>query len=557
MNNTKKEETLNDFNVNLNRFELFLQAKKLLENGDINQGKKYLESSISRGCTDAVNYYCCLLIKGEIIDQNILLAKIFLKRFLKKNDATVFYLYGKIMKKEGKYRESITYFKKSSKLGNAEAMYELGKLFLFGKGIAQDENQAMKYFIMSKKKGYQKSDKYLPKNTKNEQKKSKACIFTIIFFVFLLVCSPFLIHLYKRSQSNKSIIINDSIQTVSYDQEQTNLYLKKSADEGNFDAMFNYALHLYDGKGSDIDKKEASIYFKKAADNGLVDAMCNYAVMLLNGEGIEYNKEEGARYMKMAADKGFPLAMYFYAMLKENENQSPLDIKEAIKYYEKAIKKGSKEAMYRYGLLLCNGNGIKQNFKKGNDYIKKSADKGNLGAIITYGSNLLQGIGMEIDIINGLKYLKKASERVSVESLYGLMSSGSLPQSHISLNKAYNNSVEHIIVKILQLLVENEFPDAMYIYGSALLLGNGIQKNKTDAIKYFKMGSNLGDVDSLFSYAMILYLENNNLFGQEESLRLVKKAADLGHVKAKKMYSLMNKNIENVEFNLKELINIK
>ena len=40
------------------------------------------------------------------------------------------------------------------------------------------------------------------------------------------------------------MIIKNKFNSVAQEQEQTNMYLKESADKGNQSAMFNYGLHL-------------------------------------------------------------------------------------------------------------------------------------------------------------------------------------------------------------------------------------------------------------------------------------------------------------------------
>lgn len=52
--------------------------------------------------------------------------------------------------------------------------------------------------------------------------------------------------------------------------------LKKSADSGNIDAMFNYAERLFRGKDILIDIEEAEKYYKMAADNGKSEAQIRY-----------------------------------------------------------------------------------------------------------------------------------------------------------------------------------------------------------------------------------------------------------------------------------------
>lgn len=91
---------------------------------------------------------------------------------------------------------------------------------------------------------------------------------------------------------NKS---NQSIETKKQESE-SNLplnsieELKRSADNGNVQSMYNYAGKLEVGDGVSVNKTTAAFYFKMAADKEHVGAMVCYMKMLYKGEEIAVNK---------------------------------------------------------------------------------------------------------------------------------------------------------------------------------------------------------------------------------------------------------------------------
>lgn len=605
----------NGIDTYMKRSTLFSFGKELIEKGEIEKGIQYIKSSINKRYIIAVNYYCRLLLKGNIITKNTTEAKYILKKFLNEKDSDVYFLYGKILKKEHKYNEAIKYFRKSSKLGSLEAMYEIGKLLLKGENVHHDENQAMKYFLMSKEKGYSKSDKYISNPAKNESKNPKSKILKLlILFSLILLCSIFIIVKNKQDPLANYVIINDQIEGIPDDQDQTNSYLKESADSGDADAMFNYGCHLYEGKGIEVNKEEAAKYFKKAADAGIPEAMCNYGVMLKNGEGVEINNEEGNKYIQMAADNGYPNALYFRGL--DLEMNHPSRIKECIKYYELAIQKGSIDAMYRYAFFLLMGNGMKKNLKKGNQYLKTIADKGYDRGIITYGVNLIYGNGIKKNKKEGLRYLKIGCEKGLTEAMFYY--SVAILEDKITSSTELNEAI-----KYMKIAIEHNHTKAMNMYGVFLLRGQNVErnieqamhylkmaadrgdldslmtyfsltyendisnelsdkiidefskmlydknpnalfvfgrfylkvaKNVSKAIMYFKIGAELGEVNSMFCYSLLLYSgSNNDQMIIEKAYFYMKKAADLGNNNAKYMIELMEKNIQNVDYNLQEL----
>lgn len=80
---------------------------------------------------------------------------------MKERTPTIFLLNGLICKKEEDYINAKKYFSIAANSGNVEAMYEIGKMYYKGVPSQKNEKEALKYFKLSKKNGYEKSDKYL------------------------------------------------------------------------------------------------------------------------------------------------------------------------------------------------------------------------------------------------------------------------------------------------------------------------------------------------------------------------------------------------------------
>lgn len=111
----------------------FIIAKNYIEGTsnfkkNVDLGVKYLEKSISKGFVDSVIYYCQMLERGDVISRNLQKAKKCLSSFLKINNGKIFFLYGKILKKERKNNEALKYFFKGANAGDGEAMNEYGNM---------------------------------------------------------------------------------------------------------------------------------------------------------------------------------------------------------------------------------------------------------------------------------------------------------------------------------------------------------------------------------------------------------------------------------------------
>ncbi|KAK8892813.1 hypothetical protein M9Y10_030061 [Tritrichomonas musculus] len=121
----------------------------------------YLKQSSKNGSLNAAVYYSRVLIKGEVIPQDLVQAKKLLKKHSNSENGDVLLLLGKIRKKEGNLSKAKKYFEKASKVGNAESMYEIGKMLYKGVGCTKNVKEATKLFNMAKKSGFDKSDKFL------------------------------------------------------------------------------------------------------------------------------------------------------------------------------------------------------------------------------------------------------------------------------------------------------------------------------------------------------------------------------------------------------------
>ena len=71
-----------------------------------------------------------MLIKGKIIPKNHKKVLKLINERYKQQDPVFLFLYGKILKQQMKYKESISYFEKAVEEGDDESLYELGKVIL-------------------------------------------------------------------------------------------------------------------------------------------------------------------------------------------------------------------------------------------------------------------------------------------------------------------------------------------------------------------------------------------------------------------------------------------
>jgi localization factor PodJL len=145
--------------------------------------------------------------------------------------------------------------------GDATAAYEVATRFADGKGVAQDLDQAAKWFDRAAQAGV------VP------------AIFRLGTF-------------YEKGLS------------VKKDADIARRYYVQAAERGNAKAMHNLAVLDADGGGKGANYKSAAQWFRKAAERGVADSQFNLGILYARGIGVEPNLAESFKWFSLAAAQG-------------------------------------------------------------------------------------------------------------------------------------------------------------------------------------------------------------------------------------------------------------
>lgn len=174
-----------------NPMKQFIVGQKFIEGVDqfpqnTQVGIKYLTKSISNGIPEAVIYYSRMIIEGELIPSDTKYARELLSKLPLQGDPDVLVLTGKIEHKEGNFELAKNYFIQATKQGNGESMYLYASMLVKGEGVEVNHDEALRYFTMAIKNGYNKeiprlllneppieSENKKGKDDKEEKKKGK------------------------------------------------------------------------------------------------------------------------------------------------------------------------------------------------------------------------------------------------------------------------------------------------------------------------------------------------------------------------------------------------
>lgn len=158
--------------------------------------------------------------------------------------------------------ELLSYINKGVDQGNAYAQTNLGLMYLYGRGVAQNDQESVRYFKIAAEQGD------------------------------------------SLAQFNLGVIYEEGNAGVDKNAQEAVRYYKLAADQGNNMAR-TYLATMY-RTGDDIaqNDQDAFKYFKLAADQGYDDAQTFLSYMYHEGRGVAQNDQEAVRYCKLAAEQG-------------------------------------------------------------------------------------------------------------------------------------------------------------------------------------------------------------------------------------------------------------
>ena len=207
-------------------------------------------------------------------------------------------------------------------MGNLDSQVELAELYLFGEGVEQNIDEAVRLIKDAALKGNPHGEVLL------------------------------------------AMLYHDGV-GVGKDHKEAFKWFMASAQQGDVSAKYWLGTCYEDGKGVESSPQQAIKWYKEAADGGLVEAQIATAVYYEHGNGVGQDWKESFRYMKMAVDNEnttdgarYLLAKYYFNGWGVEANRDEASrLLESIKNQEWApdakralnnIKEGNSMRMYAF-----------------------------------------------------------------------------------------------------------------------------------------------------------------------------------------------------------------
>jgi TPR repeat protein len=166
----------------------------------------------------------------------------------------------------------------------ADALYRLGTMYQKGRGVAQDDAEAVRFYSLAADQGHAGAQHRLVEMYRLAADKGNA-----------------------DAQFQLGLMFDKGLGVDENHTEAMRLY-RLAADEGHAGAQYNLGNMYANGRGVAQDDAEAVRLYRLAADQGLADAQVELGYMVENGDGVDQNQEEAIRLYRLAAAQGHETA---------------------------------------------------------------------------------------------------------------------------------------------------------------------------------------------------------------------------------------------------------
>jgi TPR repeat protein/serine/threonine protein kinase len=264
--------------------------------------------------------------------------------------------------------EAVRWYRRAAKQGNEKAQNNLGWMYENGKGVEQNNTEAVRWYRKAAKQGY------------------------------------------ARAQTNLGLRYEYGQGLEQSDTEAVKWY-RKAAEQGNVLAQYYLGMMYENGKGVERSNIKAVRWYRKAAEQGYTRAQTNLGGMYYNGAGVERSNIEAVRWYRKAVEQGDASAQAYLGVMYEYGQGVEQSDTEAVKWYRKAAEQGEESGQLYLGVMYEDGKGVEQSYTEAVKWYRKAAEQDDVNAQNNLGRMYEKGRGVEQSDIEAVKWYRKAAEQ--------------------------------------------------------------------------------------------------------------------------------------------------
>jgi len=366
---------------------------------------------------------------------------------------------------------------KKANAGDAASQYNLGEMYLHGRGVPKDEKEAVRWYRLAADQGRASAQCRLgvmyagghgvPKDEKEAVR------------WYRLAADQGR----ASAQCSLGVMYADG-RGVPKDEKEAVRWYRLAADQGDALAQHGLGVMYADGCGVPKDEKEAVRWFRLAADQGRASAQCSLGVMYADGRGVPKDEKEAVRWCRLAADQGDALAQYGLGMMYAHGRGIPKDEKEGVRWYRLAADQGDALAQHGLGVMYADGRGVPKDEKEAVRWYRLAADQGRASAQCRLGVMYAGGHGVPKDEKEAVRWYRLAADqgRASAQCSLGVMYADGrgVPKD------------EKEAVRWYRLAADQGLASAQYGLGVMYAGGHGVPKDEKEAVRWFRLAADQG-----------------------------------------------------------------
>ena len=160
---------------------------------------------------------------------------------------------------------------------------------------------------------------------------------------------------------------------VPQDDREAVRWFRLAAEQGDASAQFNLGNMYRTGEGVPQDDREAVRWFRLAAEQGDASAQFNLGVSYAKGEGVPEDDREAVRWFRLAAEQGNAIAQFNLGVAYYSGEGVPEDDREAVRWFRLAAEQGEARAQFNLGVMYDNGRGVPQDYVQAHKWFNIAA----------------------------------------------------------------------------------------------------------------------------------------------------------------------------------------
>jgi len=367
-------------------------------------------------------------------------------------------------------------FIRKAESGDAQAQFELGRMYDNGQGVTKDEAEAVRWYRKAAEQGHEWAQYDLG-------------------------------------------VAYDNGEGVAKDATEALRWYRKAAEQGDSDAQYSLGVAYHEAQGVTKDDAEAVRWFRKAAERGSAEAQLTLGQMYDSGQGIRKNKAEAALWYRKAAEQGNVSAQANLGLMYSNGQGVSLNRREADHWYQKAaegreaIRQTEEGASQSWtdpatGLMWTRQSKGNVNWKQAQEYCSTLNLAGHSDWRLATGYPLS---GDELYSIydrsqegesgchvrGGIRFQNDCTSWTldgGVKAFYSGMTTGAGPDD--KLEALCVRGFATVTLRRLSSMADQGDAQAQYSIGMAYLNGKGVPKSDAEAVSYFRKAAEQGNADA-------------------------------------------------------------